>query len=196
MTYSSAQADNSTQADSSAQADNSTQAELESFEAIYNRFYVPVYKFFAKRLVSKELCEDLTNDVFYLCFKNYDKYDPSKASVTTWVYSIANNRIKNHYRDKKECILTDDVNTVVGMPDSTNMDGAIFLSQMKTRLSEALELLPDKERSVILLRYYSDLSSDEIAQKIGTTAGNVRVMLTRTLKKLANYFEENGIRWE
>ncbi|MCL1918267.1 MAG: sigma-70 family RNA polymerase sigma factor [Peptococcaceae bacterium] len=176
----------------------STQEDLRSFEAIYNHFYVPVYRFFTKRLVSKELCEDLTNDVFYSCLKNYDRYDPAKATVATWVYSIANNRIKNYYRDKKDYILTDDTDVFMGLPNGidTDMDGAVFLSQMKTHLTAALGSLTDKERSIVMLRYYSDLTSDEIACKTGTTSGNVRVILTRTLRKLENYFKENGIRWE
>ncbi|MCL1918518.1 MAG: sigma-70 family RNA polymerase sigma factor [Peptococcaceae bacterium] len=178
-------------------SDENTQKTLKSFEAFYNQFYVSVYRFFTKRLDSKELCEDLTSDVFYACFKNFDRYDASKATMATWIYSIANNRIKYYYRSKKDYILADDDGVFMDLPDDDiDLDGAVFLSQMKTHLAAALESVTERERSVIMLRYYSDLPTGEIADKIGTTAGNVKVILTRALKKLANYFEENGIRWE
>jgi len=167
------------------------------FEVLYTRFYVSVYRFFTKRLTSKELCEDLTNDVFYLCFKNYDRYDAAKATMATWIYSITNNRLIDYYRSKKDYILTGDDDIFMDLPDDDiDLDGAVFLSQMKTHLFAALESVTERERSVIMLRYYSDLTTGEIAHKIGTTAGNVSTILARTLKKLANYFEENGIRWE
>jgi RNA polymerase sigma factor (sigma-70 family) len=76
------------------------------------------------------------------------------------------------------------------------MDGAIFLTQMKTHLETALGLLTERERSIVKLRYFDDLTSEEIAVLTDITAGNVRVILTRALKKLAKYFENNGIRWE
>ncbi|MCL1918660.1 MAG: sigma-70 family RNA polymerase sigma factor [Peptococcaceae bacterium] len=178
-------------------ANGSNQENSKDFEEVYHRFYGSVYRFFTKRLDSKEVCEDLTSDVFYACFKNFDRYDASKATLATWIYSIANNRIKYYYRNKKDYILADDDDTFIDLPDdSIDLDGAVFLSQMKTYLSAALESVTEGERSVVMLRYYSNLTSDEIAHKLGTTAGNVRSLLARTLKKLAKYFEKNGIRWE
>ena len=159
---------------------------------------MPVYRYFMKRLASKELCEDLTSDVFYSCLKKYDSYDPAKATVATWIYSVANNKLKNYYRDRKEHISIDDEDVLITLPDNTDMEEAVFLTQMKDHLKKALESdsISEKERNIIKLKYFSELTSGEIAEQIGTTAGNVRVMLTRAMSKLANYFEENGIRWE
>ena len=167
----------------------------EPFEDVYNKFYIPIYKFFMKRLFFKEICEDLTSDVFYSCFVNYDKFDPAKASIKTWLYIVANNKLKNYYRDNKDILSLDDLDNPIDLPDTTDMEGAVFLSQMKAHLLKAMESIPEKERDVINLRYKSNLTSKEIAAKMNTTSGNVRVMLTRALKKIANYFDANGIKW-
>ena len=168
----------------------------ESFESIYNRLYIPVYKYFAKRLSDKAFCEDLTSEVFYSCYKNFDRYNPAKATIETWIYSIAANRLKNHYRDKKDALPIDEVGIARNLFANPDFEGAVYLTQMKTHLETVLKSLTERERRAIELRYYSELSSEEIAQKLGTTAGNVRVILTRTLKKIAISFEAKGIRWE
>lgn len=163
---------------------------IESFEAVYNRFYAPVYRFYAKRLSDKCVCEDLTSDVFYSCFKNYGSYDPSRASVATWIYAIANNKLKNYYRDKKITCSIDEEGFFINLPDDSDMESAIFMSQMRECLFQALDTVSARESTIIKLRYFSDRTSDEIAAEVGTTAGNVRVILTRAIKKLAIYFEE------
>jgi len=166
----------------------------DSFESIYNRYYLSVYRFFLKRQIARELCEDLTSDVFYSCLKSYDKYDSSKATVATWIYTIANNKLKNHYRDKKDFVPLEVAHDA--LHKSADMEGAVFLTQMKIHLDAALSTVSEREQSIIKLRYYSELNSSEIASELGITAGNVRVILTRALKKIANYFEDNEIRWE
>jgi len=171
-----------------------SQDDIQSFELIYNKYYASVYRFFIKRLSSKEVCEDLTSEVFYSCLKNFDNYDPAKASIATWIFVVANNKLKNHYRDKKDLTPLED--TYNALFDNADMDEAMFLTQMKIHLDTALDSATERERSIIRLRYFTELSSEEIATKIGISAGNVRVILTRTIKKLAKYFEDNGIRWE
>ena len=168
----------------------------EAFESIYNRYYISVYRFFIKRLSVRELCEDLTSEVFYSCLKNYERYDPDKASVATWIFTVANNKLKNHYRDRKETTSIDDMQIHGLLLDKTDMDGAVYLTQMREHLDAALETVSERERSIIKLKYYSNLTSDQIAEQMGITSVNVRVILTRALKKLAKHFEENGIKWE
>ena len=176
--------------------ENISQEDIQSFEMIYNRYYIPVYRFFKKRINSKEVCEDLTSEVFYACLKNFGKYDSAKASVSTWIFAVANNKLKNYYRDNKQSVSIDDEYIQNTLFDNTDMDSAIFLTQLKTHLDIALGSISEKERSIIKLRYFAGLTSEEIAKEVGTSAGNVRVILTRLLKKLAKYFKDNELRWE
>ena len=173
-----------------------SQESVDSFEAVYNKYYRPVYSYFLKRLNTKELCEDLTNDVFYSCLKSFEKYDSTKSSMSTWIYCIANNKLKNYYRDRKNTVTLEDSGIIDIMIDGTDMENAIFISEMKAHIATALESVTERERIVINRRFFYDFSTDEIAKEIGTTAGNTRVILTRTLKKLEQYFTDNGIRWE
>ena len=176
--------------------DNITQKDIDSFETIYNRFYTPVYRFLLKRLPNKELSEDLTSEVFYTCLKNFSKYDPSKAAIATWIYTIAKNKLKNYFRDRKEVFSIEYKDFSNAFSYEADMDEAIFLTQMNTHLIASFETVSERERKIIELRYLSGFTSDEIAKEVGTSAGNVRVILTRTLKKLNKYFEDNRIRWD
>lgn len=168
---------------------------LPEFEDVYNSYYIPVYRYFMKRLGNKESCEDLTGDVFYSCLKSYGSYDPSKSKISTWIYTIASNKLKNYYRDKKEHVSIDGTEAISALPDGTDMDKAVYITQMKEHLTAAFCVLSERERTVVKLKYFSGLTSEEAALQAGTTSGNIRVILTRALKKLAVYFDDNGIEW-
>ncbi|MCC8097237.1 MAG: hypothetical protein LIO44_01485, partial [Eubacterium sp.] len=71
------------------------------FEDVYSEYNVLMSKYIYKRIQNKETSDSLTSDVFFKAFKNYENYDPEKASEKTWLFCIANNVLKNHYRDKK-----------------------------------------------------------------------------------------------
>ena len=76
-----------------------TQSMEEAFEEVYNRYYLSVYLYLFKRIRHQQDAEDLANDVFLACYKNFGSYDPAKASMITWIFVIASNRLKNYYRD-------------------------------------------------------------------------------------------------
>ena len=69
-----------------------------------------------------------------------------------------------------------------------------MLEEQKRILMEAIRRLPERERTIVELTYFYRKTSAEVAQKLHMTAGNVRVTLNRSLKKLRLYLEEDG--WE
>ncbi|MDR1766243.1 MAG: sigma-70 family RNA polymerase sigma factor [Lachnospiraceae bacterium] len=176
----------------------------ESFEDVYNRYYQPVYRLIFQRVGSREQAQDLASDVFYACYKHFDRFDPAKASMSTWIYTIANNKLKNYYRTRsgaggKVISLYEESMEQAPPRELTfeeDMDGAIYLEEMRRYVKQALEALPERERKIVVERYFEELSSWEIAKNSELTPGNVRVILTRALKKMAVYFERNGIAWE
>ena len=71
-------------------------------------------------------------DVFTACYKNYSNYDPQKASLGTWVYTVANNRLKNYYRDRKELAQLDEPNNTATDMNAEYKDGfCVFETRKK-----------------------------------------------------------------
>jgi len=59
-----------------------------------------------------------------------------------------------------------------------------------------METLNETQKQIVIKKYFRNMSSNEIADDIGSSAGNVRVQLTRAVKKLKEYFEEHNYNWE
>lgn len=76
----------------------------EYFERIYYDYRDKIYEFIFYRVKNKEVAEDLTSDVFVSVYKNLHRYDENKSFITTWLYAIAYNRLKNYYKSRKNII--------------------------------------------------------------------------------------------
>ena len=67
---------------------------------------------------------------------------------------------------------------------------------MRDVLVVAIDILSPIQQDIIIYKFYKDMNSNEIAKILGTTDGNVRVQLSRAIKKLRQYFDKNNIDWE
>lgn len=165
------------------------QKEKMPFSDFYNANYQKVVYYIANKIGNHHDAEDLASEVFMYCYSHYEDYDPSKSSLTTWLYLVVNSRIKNHYRDAKTYV---DLESLVNvLPDDTiDMDACIYLEQLRKLLEKALATLPERQRSIVVLRYFKGKSNVEIAAQLGMSQVNVRVQLSRALdtleKKLGN----------
>ena len=166
------------------------------FEELYNTYYNKVLRYFSSHIDSQQDAEDLASDVFIKCYDNFDSYDSGKAAIGTWVYTIANNCLKNHYRGKKNIVSLDDPDNVINIADKTDLERAAELTEMRKILADALEILDEDKRRIVVLRYFSERSTKEIAALTGHSDVNVRVILNRSLAKMREYLKKKNVKWE
>lgn len=166
-----------------------------SFEEYFNRYYPQVQKYILKKVSDIQTAEDLAMSSFASCWEKFSSFDPAKASFQTWLYVIVNNKLKNYYRDKKVFVDIDDIDeSFDGFEDE--LTTAEYMGYLRNHLADALESLSEIQRSIVIQKYYQNKDSNEIALEVGLTPGNVRVQLTRAIKKLKQYFDEKNIKWE
>lgn len=164
-------------------------AEKIPFEQFYSRYYCQVLLYVMKKVGNRETAEDLTAEIFLYCYSHYDDYDSEKSALSTWLYLKVNSRIKNYYRDRKESVdISELENQLAG--DDTDMSRSLYLEQLRDFVADALETLPERQQRIVILRYFRDKSSAEIAEIMEMTPGNVRVQLSRALDKLQNALQE------
>lgn len=157
--------------------------EKPTFEQVYTRYYSNILSYIRLKVDNQQDAEDLCSEAFLYCYDQYENYDPEKSSISTWLYLVVNSRIKNYYRDHKSHADIDDFSNVI--PDEgDDMDRSIYLEQLRDTLGKAIATLPEKQQKIVILRYFKQMSSAEIADQLGLTPGNVRVLLTRALDKL------------
>tara|TARA_R110002072_G_scaffold228234_5_gene385099 strand:- start:25831 stop:26412 length:582 start_codon:yes stop_codon:yes gene_type:complete len=143
--------------------------------------------------------EDLAQEVFLKVFRAIDKFDPSRAKFTTWVYTF----VRNHCFDvlKKRRLKTTSMHAVGAdetdrdFPDRRELQPTEELenSELGRRIGEALATLGEDQRMVFILREYESLDYREIASITGVNEGTVKSRLFRAKeslrKQLAPYLE-------
>jgi RNA polymerase sigma-70 factor (ECF subfamily) len=155
------------------------------YEVFYEDNYQRVVHYLRNKITNYEDAEDLASEVFVYCFSHYDSYDPEKSSLTTWLYLIVNSRLKNYYRD--HVTFADFESVADTMQDqSLDMDEGIYLEQLHGALMRSIKTLPDRQQKIVMMPYFQNYSANEIATRLGISPGNVRVLLSRALDKLAS----------
>lgn len=159
--------------------------EKPDYDTFYSQNYSKVLYYVKNKINSAEDAEDLTSEVFAYCWQHYDDYDPEKSAVTTWLYLIVNSRVKNYYRDH---VTFADYDTVAQVMEDEHidLDQGVYLEQLHGVLMRAIRTLPERQQKIVMMRYFQNLSGDEIARELGISPGNVRVLLSRALDKLSN----------
>jgi RNA polymerase sigma-70 factor (ECF subfamily) len=162
--------------------------DTESFARVYDDEIWNVYGFFAYRLRRRDDAEDLTQQTFERALRAWDRYDPERASVGTWLVSIARNLLIDHYRrdrsGQEESIDEQPAERMPVAPGSEEPD-----LDIAPDLAEALEGLGQRERELIALRYGADMTGPEIAELTGLTLANVQQILSRSLRRMRSELE-------
>lgn len=166
-----------------------------TFEEYFQTYYHQAFRYTLKKVFNTSAAEDITMDTFVACYQRFESFDPQKAKFATWLYVALNNRIKNYYRDQKDIDSLDDQVDVAGSQEDEIFQ-SIYFSEMRSALACAIETLNETQKQIVIKKYFRNMPSNEIAKVIGSTPGNVRVQLTRALKKLKEYFEYNNYNWE
>lgn len=164
------------------------------FESIYKHFYPRIVSYIYSKIQDAVISEDLAEEVFFRCYKNYDRFDSSKASMSTWLFVITKNILKNHYRDKKQNVHIEEIENF-DVIEYVDFDEAIYLEEISRIIDCGLKSLNSIQRDIVIMKYYKQMDTKEIAQALDMTTGNVRVVLSRALKKLRINIENNK-EWE
>lgn len=157
---------------------------IEAFRAVYHALFPQVYKYVFLRVAGRTEAEDLTAEVFRKALKAFERYSRDKASPRTWIFAIAQNTLRDHYRAKK-------VRTVLGLellsglfsPEPGPSERAES-DDDRERLASAVRELDDSSREAVALKFGLGLNNREIAERLGLSESNVGTKLHRALSRL------------
>jgi len=153
-----------------------------SFSKIYDRYVGDIYRFIMRKVWDRETSEDITSQVWVKVLHNIDSYqEQSGATFRSWIYRIAHNTVIDYYRTKKEYC---DLETIVEPSFSEDL-GKVF--DDKKKLDEVvwyLQNLSDKEKEIVFLRVWDDLSYKEISEVLGVSVDNCKQIYSRSIKKV------------
>jgi RNA polymerase sigma-70 factor (ECF subfamily) len=168
-----------------------TDGDDRGFHLLVERYEPRIQGFLRKRLNDEERVEDLTQDTFLRIHRARDSYDSSRK-FSTWIHTIANNLLKNEFRNRsrrREMIFSDlrSESASSGAParpvefESTRPDPEYetYRSELRHAIDTAIERMDEHHRVPFVMREVDDLSYEEIAEAIGIPVGTVKSRLNR-----------------
>jgi RNA polymerase sigma-70 factor (ECF subfamily) len=162
----------------------------EAWGELYRTHAPAIFRFCRRALPTREDAEDATMEIFMKLKDKLSQYDETR-SFSAWLYRVAANHCwdilrRRKIRQDKE---TEDVETVpLEHPDANQLDKLIE-QRTSEEVREALHKLGPRARMALVLRYYSDMSYDEIADELGVRRAFVGVVLLRARHELRQALE-------
>lgn len=150
------------------------------FAVIFDRHFDAIHRYLCRR-VGESLADDLSAETFARAFDQRTRYDLAREDARPWLFGIAGNLLRRHYRAEErqlrayartgvDPISEHDVDAIIDRVDA-GFEGP--------RMAAALASLKRADRDVLLLFAWADLSYGEIAEALGVPVGTVRSRLHR-----------------
>lgn len=154
------------------------------FEAIYEKHYDRIFKYAYTLLLNREDAEDVTSETFYAAYGSFDKYDPTKASIATWLTRIAHNRAVDLMRSADRSKRTVTLEDWDPADESGDFSEGVVASDAVMRLYAKLT---EQEREFLNLRYVMELKDKEIASLLGIPEKTINKRYQRLLEKCRSF---------
>jgi len=179
--------ENGSNADDVALMRRIVEADETALGALYDRWVRSLYSLVLHLLKDPDEAEDVVEETFWQAWRKADSYEPSKGAVSTWLLTIgrrkALDRLRSRKRSKEDAISDD--RTFADLP-SNAPDPAVDAegAELREHVRAALNELPDEQREVLELGYFSGLSQSEIADATGQPLGTVKTRMRLAMQKL------------
>ena len=149
---------------------------------IYAQYRDKVFGFVRSKIYNQTEVEDIVQTVFLKVYSNLDKYDETKASLSTWIYTITRNTIYDYLKEKRDHPVLELIENTEESEEKT--DDSLLNQEALEELACALQKLPQNQRDIIILIYYKNLDRRKVAQMFGMTYGQVRYLHDKAIKRL------------
>jgi RNA polymerase sigma-70 factor (ECF subfamily) len=157
----------------------------EAFELLYQRYVRSVFGLALRRLRDRQRAEDAVQETFTAVWRSAASYRPERGPAAPWLYAVARNAIVDRLRARTEPA-ADPPDVASPEPGPPERAESSFVSW---RVHRALEELPEKEREVVELAYWSGLSQSEVAEYLHIPLGTVKTRTRSALARLADVLE-------
>ena len=152
-----------------------------AFAAIFRHFAPRVKGFLMKSGTSEALAEECVQDVMATLWQKAHMFDPTRASASTWIFTIARNRKIDALRKQRR---PEPEDLPWGPESEPDQEDVVALQQETEILAEAIKALPEKQRDLIERAYFGDLTHSEIAEETGLPLGTIKSRIRLALDRL------------
>ncbi len=179
--------------------DKAKAGDQKAYADLMKRYKKSVYHTLLKMVRNVDDAEDLTIEAFAKAFRNLDKFDP-KFTFSTWLFRVATNNCIDFIRRKKlettsiSSGYTDSSGSEIAMDlrdHNPNPQEDVIKGQRSQIVHHIVDKLPARYQTLVRMRYFSELSYEEIAKELNAPLGTVKAQLHRARELLYDLVKNN-----
>ena len=157
-----------------------------TFSEIVKVYSEPLYWHIRRMVLSHDDANDLLQNTFIKAWTGIDGF-LGNAKVLTWLYRIATNETITFLNRNNAAAMEDAESYATLLEADSYFDG----DALQTRLQEALQTLPPKQRMIFNMKYYDDMKYEEISNILGTSVGALKASYHLAVKKISSFFNDD-----
>lgn len=162
-----------------------------AFVLLYERYLPRIFSFIYKRIGEKAAVEDIVSATFEKVFIHLKDFRSEKGNFQSWIYRIAANETVDFVRSRRRVVVVEpEFYPEISGINPQEFNDFIAVDKARRSVQKILELLPARYQEVLLLKFYSELSNQEIADALKISINNATVLIHRACQKFHTLYEE------
>ncbi|MDP2873710.1 MAG: sigma-70 family RNA polymerase sigma factor [bacterium] len=154
------------------------------FAKIYEHYHPHLLRYFKNKVSHEEIAEDLTATVFTKAFESRSNYRWEGVPLSAWLYRIAHNLLVDHYRLAKRSQTVDIADAPPISDTKPTPEDEFQQWEREQSLKELVQRLPQREKNIILLKFFEGYTNRAIAKMTGLSETNVGTIVYRVVKQM------------
>lgn len=159
------------------------QTDRQAFAHLYDHYVARIYAYAYRQTQDVATAQDITAVTFEKALRHLDQFEWQGKSVAAWLYRIAHNEAMQHHR-RQRWLRPLQWLTSAAAGTNRQPETAVLHHEHHTLLHQALQTLPPRDKAILTLRFFEELTTAEIAEILNCSPNNVYVRLHRALKRL------------
>jgi RNA polymerase sigma factor (sigma-70 family) len=161
----------------------------DAFPRLVGQYQRRVYSIVRKMVISHDDADDIVQEVFVKVWNNLDNFK-GESNLFTWIYRIATNESLQFLRKKRnqswfKSDITEELENA--LVSDKHIDG----DEIQIKLQKAILRLPDKQRLVFNMKYFEELTYEEIAEITDSTIGSLKASFHHATKKIEEFLQDD-----
>lgn len=154
----------------------------QAFSKLYDIYFQQIFGYITKRINNRAEAEDIVSQIFLKVVEQIHKFNPEVGNFKAWIYTIATNTLIDHFRRIAHS-KSNPIEKAEKIPDPAKNPNEYAKEEANRELVlSVINQLPKQYQKILLLRYFSDLSIEEIAEALKINPNNTSVKIHRALK--------------
>lgn len=160
-----------------------------AFDEIVDAYTERLYFVIRNIVQVHEDADDVLQEVFVKVWKNLNTFS-GKSTLYTWLYRIATNESLNHLRKSKHKLVDQEQTKVIH--DRLIADPYFVGNEAQLTLQQAISVLPEKQRTVFIMRYFDEMKYEEISEMLEVTSATLRTNYHLAVKKIEEFIKQKS----